>query len=254
MKITDEVFEFIKERYNGKKDLRKAVVEYEKLEAFQINENVFDKGMDIDNDVHQVMRLATQYYLSKAFDAMKIESEDPNVQELVEEGNIGTPGRIAKMWCGHNLKDDTEMMSGRWMQKPRMAGFPNTHQTKIPITKRVDLNSVCSHHAAIFSSFYREDAYAIVSYIPDKKVLGISKLQRVVDWVARRGWLQEELTQAIYDEVSKVAETDSVYVRLYNITHSCERNRGAQSNDGAFTTEYYGGDFNKKKIRDSIKG
>ena len=255
--LNDELLEFIFLRYNGKTPLKQVLEEYEKLPNFCINENIYDvikgSGISYGKDVHRIMRLAAQFYLTKAFAAMKIDLNDPNVEENLDEGNIGTPGRIAKMWCGADNKDDSEMMSGRWAKKPRMAAFPNTHKQRLPITKRVDLNAVCSHHAAIFSSFYRPDAYAVVSYIPDKKVLGISKLQRVVDWVARRGWLQEDLTRQIYEEVAKVAETESVYVKLANIVHSCERNRGAQSCDGSFTTEYYGGAFEDSNLRNQVQ-
>jgi GTP cyclohydrolase I len=254
--LTDELTEFLLRRYEGESPLNEALDAYLSLPVFNINENIYDKientSLTYNKDVHRIMRLITQFYLTKTFAAMKIDLEDPNVEEVLSDGNIGTPGRIAKMWVGANNKDDSEMMSGRWAKKPRMAAFPNTHKQRLPITKRVDLNAVCSHHAAIFSSFYRPDAYAVVSYIPDEKVLGISKLQRVVDWVARRGWLQEDLTQAIYNEISKVAETESVYVKLNNIVHSCERNRGAQSCDGAFTTEYYGGAFEDPELRKQV--
>jgi GTP cyclohydrolase I len=184
---------------------------------------------------------------------MKINLDDPNTTEEINEGNIGTPGRLAKMWVGSGLDDSTELLSGRWTKPPRIANFPNDHNQKLPITKRVDLVSCCSHHIAPFSSFFREDAYAIVSYIPNEKVLGISKLQRVVDWIARRGWLQESLTKKIYDIISEVAETESVYVKLVDISHTCESLRGSQTRDGAFTTEYYGGEFNDPDIRREVR-
>jgi GTP cyclohydrolase I len=57
----------------------------------------------------------------------------------------------------------------------------------------------------------------------------------------------------IYEEVSKAAETESVYVRLYNLVHTCESLRGAQSEDGAFTTEYYGGAFDNPETRKQVK-
>lgn len=231
---------------------------YLNLPDFNINENINDVIAEQDHPslynagVQQIVRLATQFFLRKTFRAMKINLDDPNTLEKEEDGNIGTPGRLAKMYIGSNLSDSTELLSGRWTNRPRMASFPNTHKQTIPITKRVDLVACCSHHTAPFSSFFREDAFAIVSYIPDEKVLGISKLQRTVDWVARRGWLQEDLTRVIYEEVSKVAETDSVYVKLYNISHTCESLRGSQTQDGAFTTEYYGGDFDDPEIRKEI--
>lgn len=104
---------------------------------------------------------------------------------------------------------------------------------------------------------FRDDAYAIISYIPEDKILGISKLQRIVDWVARRGHLQEGLTQAIYEEVCAVAETENVYVKLCNIVHTCESLRGSQAKDGSFTSEYYGGEFSdaekRKEVQASVK-
>jgi GTP cyclohydrolase I len=243
---------YTKERYTKKyKNFNKHWNDYEALESFRINENVQQVG-DVTDEVHYIMRLCTQYHLTEAFRAMRINLDDPNVEEEYDVGNIGTPGRIAKMWTGSGTHDDRELLSGRWANKPRLAKFPNTHDTHIPITKRVDLTAVCSHHAAPFSTTFRDDAYAIISYIPENYVLGISKLQRLTDWISQRGWLQEELTQEIYKEISQVAETESVYVKLYNVVHTCESLRGAKSKDGAFTSEYYGGDFNNLDIRSQI--
>jgi len=239
---------YVKELYTKKfKNFNQAWKDYENLSDFKINEN-----QQVSEEVHYVMRLSTEYHLTQAFKAMKINMEDPNVESNPEEGNIGTPGRIAKMWTGSNNRDDRELLSGRWANKPRLAKFPNTHDTHIPITKRVDITAVCSHHAAPFSSTFRDDAYAVISYIPDEWVLGISKLQRLTDWISQRGWLQEELTQEIYKEIAEVAQTESVYVRLYNLVHTCESLRGAKSKDGAFTSGYYGGAFLDPALRNEI--
>jgi GTP cyclohydrolase I len=253
-----EVYEYVKERYERKynnQEFDRWYDEFLKIKDFKINENIFTDNPDFNNKIHFIMRTQTQYFITKAFESMKIDLTDSNTREDLENGNIGTPGRIAKMWCGANINSDDELMCGRWAKRPRLANFPNqdTRNKKIPITKRVDLISVCSHHAAPFSSTFRPDGQAIVSYIPKDKVLGISKLQRIVNWVSKRGWLQEDLTKAIYKEVSKAAETEDVYVGLINIEHSCESIRGANSKDGSFTSEYYGGRFNKEKVRNSIK-
>jgi len=244
----------IRQQYNYKyppTNFEAAWKEYINLDSFNINENVSKVG-GISEEAHYCMRLVAGYHLTEAFKAMKINTDDPNVTVDLAEGNIGTPGRIAKMWCGADTHDDRELLSGRWADKPRLARFPNTSDKRIPITKRVDLTAVCSHHAAPFSTTFREDAYAIVSYIPSDYVLGISKLQRVVDWLAQRGWLQEDLTKAIFDEVSEVAQTESVYVKLCNVVHTCESLRGAKAKDGAFTSEYYSGDFDNPEIRTQI--
>jgi len=251
-KLTNLQKKFIKERFDKRyTNFQKYLKEYEAIDDFAPNGNVFDT-QSISDQAHFIMRTLTQFHLTEAFKAMKIDLNDDNVMEVPDDGNIGTPGRIAKVWCGDGTHDDSELGSGRWAVKPRLASFPNTSTRKIPITKKIDIISNCSHHFITFSSLAREESYAIISYIPDKNVLGISKLQRVADWVSQRFFLQEDLAQMLYDEVSKVAETDSVYVGLFNLVHGCESFRGAKSSNGAFTTECYGGDFQDEAIRNSV--
>lgn len=252
---TKECLDWVKPRFEQKYDyvdFDKIIKKYESLTDFKISENVFEKNNDYDDELHHLMKLISQYHMECVFRAMKIDMQDENVA-----GEKGTPYRFIKMYCGADLEDDTELLSGRWTKKPRIASFPNESKQKFPITKRVDVVSVCSHHTAPFSTMFRPDSYAIVSYIPEDKILGISKLQRIVDWVSRRGHLQEGLTQMIYEEVCKAAETNNVYVKLCNIVHTCESLRGSQAKDGSFTSEYYGGEFNnldyRKEAQNSVK-
>jgi len=256
MKLSPDIDAFLAQRYTGKTPITEAIDAYLKLPSFKINENIFDTIDDtyiFNDDIHMIMRLVTQYHMKAVFNAMKVDPNDANVEEILEDGNIGTPGRLVKMWTGSSTHDDRELLSGRWAQKPRIASFPNDAKAKIPITKRVDLTAVCSHHLAPFSTTFREEAYAIVSYIPDQKLLGISKLPRMVNWLSQRGWLQEGLTQSIYEEISKIAETESVYVKLSNVVHTCESLRGAKTKEGTFTSEYYGGAFEDPELRKSLK-
>ena len=245
----NEVIAFVRERFlrkvDDKRRFKKALQKYMEIKPFGLHENIYEvQQCEYDEDVLLIARLVTQFYITKAFEAMKINLDDPNVAEDLDDGNIGTPGRIAKMWTASSLTDDSELLCGRWTKPPRIASFPNEHPEKeIPITKRITINAVCSHHTAVFSTQWGEDSYAIVSYIPEKKVLGISKLQRLTDWVARRGWLQEELTEELYRKISEAAETKNVYVKMVNVVHSCELNRGSKNPHGGFTTEAYGGLF-----------
>lgn len=252
-----ELKEYVKTRFLLKYNEEKFYQSWSKycsIKDFAPNGNIND-AQTINDETHYVMRLTTQYYLDKAFRAMRIDMNDSNVTEDLTTGNIGTPGRIAKVWCGFDTHDDRELGSGRWSEKPRLARFPNENKgSNIPITKRVDVISNCSHHFIPFTTIAREDSYAIISYIPQDWVLGISKLQRVTDWVSQRFFLQEDLTTMLYNEVSKVAETDSVYVGLFNMTHGCEMFRGSKSNDGAFTSEKYGGLFEESTLRNQVKG
>jgi len=238
----------IYESKNLKTPFEKALKIYNNTPNFKINENVYDVNNEWNDDVHFLMRLIATEKLKEVFSALKIDLNDPNVAENLEEGNIGTAGRIIKMWSGENTKDDRELMGGRFNKPVRLAKFPNeiSRDFANPIIKEVDLTAVCSHHFAPFSTKFGVSK-VIISYIPKDYVLGISKLQRVVRFIAQRGWLQEDLTKAIYLEISKTAETEDVYVKLKNIKHSCEFLRGALSDSDGFTTEYFGGKFRENK-------
>jgi len=83
-------------------------------------------------------------------------------------------------------------------------------------------------------------------------VLGISKLQGYANFISHRYYLQEDLTKALYDGITKIAETDSVFVHLSRIVHGCEQKRSKLSKDGSFTSEYYGGEFNKSELRAEV--
>lgn len=249
---------FVQERYSEKypegRGLNAVIRDYIRLKDFKISENVFETDQDIDDDTHYVMRLVTQFYLAKAFGAMKVNMDDPNVMEEVSGGNIGTPGRIAKVWCGANTNDDTELLGGRWAKEVRLAAFPSKpSDKKKPIIKMMDLNAVCSHHFLPFSSKLKANSKIVVAYIPDEIVLGISKLPRVVRQLSQRGWLQEDLTFAIYDRIVKSAQTESVYVGLYNVVHTCEATRGANTADGGFTSLEWGGKFNDPEMRKVVE-
>jgi len=227
--------------------------EYKEIPEFAPDGNIFEIGYELNDKTHLIMRLVTQYFTMKQMQAMKMNLNDPNVAEDLSTGNIGTFGRIAKVFCGYDTHDDTELGSGRWMKPIRLAKFPNTSKEEIPITKEVSLVSNCSHHFISFNSLSDPDSKVIISYIPDKFVLGISKLSRLVNYISRRFYLQEDLTRKIYEAISEAAETDSVYVGLFNIVHGCEKFRGAQDNNGKFTSEYYGGKFKDPELRKQVK-
>jgi GTP cyclohydrolase I len=189
------------------------------------------------------MRLVTSYHLREAMQAMKIDLTDENVAEDLTSGNIGTFGRVAKVWCGYDTHDTTEALSGRWNRKPRMASFPNTGKTD-PVFVTTRLDAMCSHHLIRFGDDNAdENSLVVVGYIPEERLGGISKINRFVEWCARRGWLQEDLTEYIGKEVEKAFETSSVYVALLNNKHGCASTRGANDREASTTSTYSSGKF-----------
>ena len=241
---------FVRERFFrhfGHEDAAKlaaAEAEYRALKAFRVNENIQESGQRISEEAHYVMRLHTTFYMGRVLDALRIDRSDPNVMEDMVSGNIGTAGRIAKMYTGAVPEDERELMSGRWNPEPRMATFPNNARTHEPVFVTTKLDAVCSHHFVRFGQDQADPgSVVVVGYVPRDKLGGISKINRFVNWCARRGWLQEDLTRYIGDKIMQVFETDSVYVGLFNLKHGCTAFRGACDINASTSTIYVTGDF-----------
>lgn len=272
--ITEEALEFIKNSYRAKfgslDDFEQNFNLYLELPIFKASENIhekltnykvdkeelldaeeeFVKGNSIKPEIHWIMRELTHYYLMQAFDAMKIDQTDPNI--AINALGKGTPGRIAKMWCGNDPEDTTELLSGRWNKEPALSVFPNDGSTtggevvEDVITKQVDVVAVCSHHFLPFSSL-EPNARVTISYIPKKNLIGISKLQRFADWCSSRGWLQEDLCSYIGTTIKRISGSEDVMVEMVGLVHACERMRGANSREGNLTTVYRSGVFKQKE-------
>ena len=237
----------------------------------KINENIYDekwvlplttKINDYTNKhytpeyVYQLfvlfIRTSVHLLLSISFRAMGVDLSDPNVSVMY--GSLGTPSRIAKMWTCKNIYDLNEFLSGRFALEPKLVVFPADNLTKRhPVTVTVTINSVCSHHLVRFGNEFRNpDSKAVISYIPNKKVLGLSKINRWVEWTARRGWLQENLCNYIGKTLQERLETEDVYVALMNMQHGCVAFRGKNDVLAYTSTEYYGGKYDNIEFRNQI--
>jgi GTP cyclohydrolase I len=143
---------------------------------------------------------------------------------------IDTPKRVAKAW----LKD---LIIGSVSEEPSMTIFPNEEnydgvviQTGIPVV------SLCAHHNLPFTG------YASVAYVPGKSVVGLSKLNRIVDFFSRRPQMQESLTQQIHSFLTKKLECDSIAVSIAS-KHMCCSNRGIKHPTSIMTTNKFSGVF-----------
>ena len=271
---TEEAMIFLKQSYMAKfgnlDDFEENFKLYLNLPVFKASENIhekltdykvakedlldqeqeFVKGQSIKPQIHWIMRELTHYYLMKAFDAMKVDQDDPNI--AINALGKGTPGRIAKMWCGNDPEDTTELLSGRWNKEPALSVFPNDGSTtggeivEDVITKQVDVVAVCSHHFLPFSSL-EPNARVTISYIPKNNLIGISKLQRFADWCSSRGWLQEDLCSYIGTTIKRISGSEDVMVEMVGLVHGCEKFRGANTKNGNLTTVYKSGVFKEKK-------
>lgn len=151
--------------------------------------------------------------------------------DLEDDSLSGTPRRVAKMFVKeifHGLDP---------ANKPRISLFDNKFQYKqMLIEKDISVKSFCEHH---FLPIYGK---AHIAYIANDKVVGLSKLNRVVDYFSRRPQVQERLTMQIAAELKKVLRTEDVAVYL-DLKHMCVQARGIQHDNCSTVTTAYSGKF-----------
>lgn len=104
------------------------------------------------------------------------------------------------------------------------------------VERNVNVQTTCEHHFLVI------DGVATVAYIPKHKVLGLSKMNRVVEYFAKRPQIQERLTQQIYHALQYVLETDDIAV-VVDAQHSCVQSRGVEDVGSSTVTSKLGGVF-----------
>ena len=151
--------------------------------------------------------------------------------DLEDDSLCETPHRIAKMYVN-------EIFSGLdYSNFPKISVIEN----KMAVDEMVKVNdisltSTCEHH------FVTIDGYATVAYIPADKIIGLSKINRIVRFFAQRPQVQERLTQQILVALQTLLETDNVAVSI-NATHYCVKSRGIMDVNSSTSTTALGGNF-----------
>lgn len=208
------------------------------------------KKIEVIGDNHEMFSLNTPLRDDAFFksDDEKIKAIEKHFTKIVDELGLdlnddsisGTPYRVAKMYV-------KEIFSGLSPDnKPKISLFENKYNyNKMLIEKNINLNSTCEHH------FLPITGKAHVSYISSGKVIGLSKLNRIVNYYSQRPQVQERLTIQIYDELKKVLDTDSIMV-VIEAKHMCVSARGIKDYSSSTVTEMYGGDFNIYNKRDEF--
>ena len=152
--------------------------------------------------------------------------------DLTDDSLRGTPNRVAKMYID-------EIFSGLNPEnKPKVALFDNKYRyNQMLVEKNITFYSNCEHH------FVPIIGKAHVAYVSSGKVIGLSKLNRIVRYYAQRPQVQERLTNQIAEELKTILETDDVAV-IIDAKHLCVSSRGIKDDTSATVTSYYGGVFN----------
>jgi len=170
---------------------------------------------------HKYKKMKTLY--TKLLTVMGFDLEDDSLQE--------TPHRLAKMMT-------SELLTGMDPQNfPRCTTVQNKMKyDEMVIENDITVLSLCEHHLVTI------DGKATVAYIPKEKVLGLSKIPRIVDYFCKRGQIQERLTQQIMEALKFILQTDSVAVAI-KAKHYCVISRGVKDTSTYTTTSAISGAF-----------
>jgi len=160
--------------------------------------------------------------------------------DMTDDSLKGTPHRVSKMFI-------KEIFSGlNPANKPKISVFDNSyHYDKMLVEADISFNSTCEHH------FLPIIGKAHIGYVSSGKVIGLSKLNRIVDYYSRRPQVQERLIMQIFNELKTVLETDNVLV-VMEAKHLCVSSRGIQDESSYTSTIQYGGIFNEKENRNDF--
>ena len=193
-----------------------------------------------DQEKSKMIDEAEEAY-GKFLDALKCDwRNDPNSME--------TPRRVAKAYVN-------DLWAGRYTAMSPITSFPSDGYDGVIIERNIPLTSMCSHHHQTIGGVVH------IGYIAgtDGQVIGLSKLNRIVELFGRRGAIQEQLTSAIHNAVDKITEGNKGVIVTIVGTHNCVSCRGVKHQGAAMVTTKASGAFRddtnqaRKEFFDSLK-
>ena len=195
--------------------------------GLQVKQFLIDKGVEtpmVDNGLTDSEKIAE--IKDKFTDIMNALGLD-----LQDDSLIDTPNRVAKMYV-------KEIFFGLdYKHFPKATTVDNKMKyDEMVIERNINVQSNCEHHFVII------DGSCHISYIPKNKVLGLSKLNRIVQFFSKRPQIQERLTEQIYYALSYILDTEDIGV-IIEAAHYCVKSRGIQDVNSDTVTSKMGGCF-----------
>ena len=151
--------------------------------------------------------------------------------DLTDDSLIDTPKRVAKMYVN-------EIFWGLdYDAFPKCTTVDNKMKyNEMVVERNVNVQSNCEHHFVII------DGLATVAYVPNEKVLGLSKINRIVEYFSKRPQIQERLTEQVFHTLQFILETNDVAVMI-DAQHYCVKSRGVEDTGSSTVTVRLGGGF-----------
>ena len=174
------------------------------------------------NDAEELKLIAIRGAMETALQALGL--------DLTDDSLMDTPNRVAKMWVREIFWGlDYNQFPKCTTIENKMARSKKNSPNSFVVERNVNVQSNCEHHLVVI------DGKACVAYIPRAKVLGLSKLNRIVEFYSKRPQVQERLTEQIAAAISFVTETEDVAVYL-DAVHYCVKSRGIQDTGSSTCT------------------
>lgn len=151
--------------------------------------------------------------------------------DLSDDSLAETPNRVAKMYTN-------EIFWGLdWEAFPKCTTVDNKmHYNEMVVERNVNVQTNCEHHFVVI------DGLATVAYVPKQKVLGLSKINRIVEYFSKRPQIQERLTEQVFHTLQFILETEDVAVMI-DAQHYCVKSRGVEDTGSSTITSRLGGGF-----------
>lgn len=195
----------------------------------RVREHLVSKGLEtpttslVDRPANEKIA-AIKPHFAAIMEALGLDLEDDSLE--------GTPARIARMYV-------SEIFWGLdYNQFPKCTAIDNSmeYSHSFVLERNINIQSNCEHHFVVI------DGFATIAYIPNKKVLGLSKLNRIAEFFAKRPQVQERLTNQIKETIAFITETEDVAVYI-DAKHFCVKSRGIQDIGSSTVTLSVGGIF-----------
>ena len=151
--------------------------------------------------------------------------------DLTDDSLMDTPKRVAKMYVN-------EIFWGLDYEAfPKCTAVDNKMKYNEMVCERnINVQSNCEHHFVVI------DGLATVAYVPKQKVLGLSKINRIVEYFSKRPQIQERLTEQVFHALQYILETEDVAVMI-DAQHYCVKSRGVEDTGSSTVTSKLGGGF-----------
>lgn len=204
--------------------------------GFEVREELIRKGVETPMTKIQfgddLKKESIEVYFNGIMNVLGLDLEDDSLKD--------TPKRVAKMFV------DEIFYGLNYDNFPKATTVENKMKyDELVLINDINVQSNCEHHFVVI------DGLASFAYIPKDKVIGLSKINRIVEFFSKRPQIQERLTEQIFYALQYILKTEDIAISI-KATHYCVKARGIQDVQSSTTTSKLGGKFRDQELRNEF--